>query len=376
VSLGIYFHIPFCLQKCSYCHFLSFPLSTKTESRYIKAMLLEMKRFSESRNVEPVDSIYFGGGTPSLIPSDHIEQILEECRALFPLSDDCEISLEANPGTINTSKVLAYRKAGINRISMGAQSFNDRELSIIGRAHASEMIGDSLSLLRAQEFRNLNLDLILGLPEQSPKSWRYNLETFASLEIPHVSIYMLDLDDSSPLMPLIASGSLALPDEDMIADLYIETISFLHSYGCLQYEISNFARKGYTCRHNLKYWNREPVQGFGLGSHSFDGYSRFSNCTDIDEYCRLIECYNSPVVWREAVAAERALQESLFLGLRLSQGIDWNLIKNRYVSHSLDKYESALKELCKDGLTEWDGANVRLTVKGILLSNEIFQMFV
>jgi oxygen-independent coproporphyrinogen III oxidase len=339
-------------------------------------MLCEMKHFSESGNIEPVNSIYFGGGTPSLIPSDHIEQILEECRALFPLSDDCEISLEANPGTMNTSKVLAYRKAGITRISVGAQSFDDRELSIIGRAHISEMIRDSLSLLRAQEFHNINLDLILGLPEQTPKSWRYNLETLASLEIPHVSIYMLDLDDTSPLMPLIANGSLALPDEDMIADLYIETINSMNSSGCFQYEISNFARKGYACRHNLKYWNREPVQAFGVGSHSFDGYSRFSNCPEINEYCRLIESNNNPVVWREAVAAEQALQESLFLGLRLSQGIDWNVIKGRYVSDSLGHYEKALKELCKDGLTEWNGANVRLTVKGILLSNEIFQMFV
>jgi oxygen-independent coproporphyrinogen III oxidase len=335
-----------------------------------------MKSFSESRNIDKVDSIYFGGGTPSLISSDHIGQILEECHVLFSISEDCEISLESNPGTINSEKASAYRDAGINRISTGAQSFQDRELAAIGRAHDSGMIVDSLSLLREQEFHNINLDLILGLPEQTTKSWRCNLEKLASLEIPHVSIYMLDLDEASPLIPFIANGSLSLPDDDIIADLYIETINFLHSCGYEQYEISNFSHPKYACRHNLKYWNREPVQGFGLGSHSFDGCFRFSNCTKIGEYCRLIESSQSPVVWEEAVTVEQALQESLFLGLRLSKGIDWNSIKRYHVLDMLDHYENTLKELSMDGLVEWKDSNVRLTVKGILLSNEIFQMFV
>lgn len=335
-----------------------------------------MKQFSESQNIDEVDSIYFGGGTPSLIPADHIAQILEECRALFSLSEDCEISLEANPGTLNPSKVLAYRKAGINRISVGAQSFDDRELSIIGRVHTSEMIADSLSLLRENAFRNINLDLILGLPEQTSRSWRCNLEALASLDIPHASIYMLDLDDTSSLVPLIAKGSITLPDEDMIADSYIETINFLHSYEYLHYEISNFSRIGYACRHNLKYWNREPVQGFGLGSHSFDGCFRFSNCTDIDEYCQLVEANQSPVIWKEVVTTEQALQESLFLGLRLAKGVDWDSINKHNLPDMLSHYEHALKELVMDGLVEWQGSIVRLTVKGILLSNEIFQMFV
>jgi oxygen-independent coproporphyrinogen-3 oxidase len=339
-------------------------------------MLGEMRRFSESRTVEEVDSIYFGGGTPSLIPSDHIEQLLEECRALFPISKDCEISLEANPGTISAGKAFAYRNAGINRISVGAQSFSNHELAVIGRVHNSGMIADSLSILRAQEFQNSNLDLILGLPEQTPKSWRCNLEALASLEIPHVSIYMLDLDETSSLMPLIANGSLSLPDEDLIADLYIETIDFLHSCGYEHYEISNFSHPKYACRHNLKYWNREPVQGFGLGSHSFDGCFRFSNCAEIGEYCRLIESNQSPVIWKEEVTAEQALQESLFLGLRLSKGIDWNSIKRHHSVDVLGYYESILRDVSMDGLVEWDGSRVRLTVKGQLLSNEIFQRFV
>jgi oxygen-independent coproporphyrinogen-3 oxidase len=339
-------------------------------------MLLEIKHFSEAHHSEAVDSIYFGGGTPSLIPAEHIEQILDACRATFALTADCEISLEANPGTIDSSKVLTYRNAGINRISMGAQSFDDRELSVIGRLHNSEMIEESWSLLRAHGFQNINLDLILGLPLQTSKSWRKNLDKLVSLEIPHVSIYMLDLDEESPLMPLILNGSLTLPDEDMVADLYIETINSMRFGKYLQYEISNFSYPGYACRHNLKYWNREPVQGFGLGSHSFDGRSRSSNCTEIEAYCRLIESGQSPVVWRETITEERALQESLFLGLRLSEGIDWSSLRNHHVSDRLDYYEKALKTSCEDGLIIWKGSNASLTVKGILLSNEIFQIFV
>jgi oxygen-independent coproporphyrinogen III oxidase len=376
VSLGIYIHIPFCLQKCSYCHFLSFPFESETESRYVKSILREMKSFAESQNIDEVDSIFFGGGTPSLIPADSIAKILDECRTLFPLSEDCEISLEANPGTITSEKASIYRLAGINRISLGAQSFQDRELAVIGRIHNAGMIADSLALLREHGFHNINADLILGLPEQTPKSWRDNLEQFALLNIPHVSIYMLDLDDKSPLAPLIAQGLLMLPEEDTVADLYLETIGFLHSCACNHYEISNFARAGYQCRHNLKYWNREPVHGFGLGSHSYDGQSRFSNCTEIGEYCRLVESNHTPIVWQETVTAQQALQESLFLGLRLSKGIDWNSLPRQDLPDLLDQYKAALKESGMNGLIEWEGATVRLTDKGKLLSNEIFQMFV
>jgi oxygen-independent coproporphyrinogen III oxidase len=376
VNIGIYFHIPFCLQKCSYCHFLSFPFSVETESRYIKSVLHELKSFSESRNIDEVDSIFFGGGTPSLIPAEHIEQILEECRALFPITENCEISLEANPGSLTSQKVSRYRLAGINRISLGAQSFQDRELAIIGRIHNSAMVYDSVSLLREYEIDNINLDLILGLPEQTPDSWQSNLEQMASLNIPHISIYMLDLDDQSPLMPRIRNGSLVLPDEDRVADLYLEAVHFLNVREYDHYEISNFSYSGYQCQHNIKYWKRKPVLGFGLGSHSFDGYFRFSNCTEIEEYCRLVESDRSPVVWKEAINAQQALQETLFLGLRLSEGIDWRRLKISDSSKNLLHYENTLREFSVLGLVEWNDMQVRLTEKGRLLSNEIFQRFV
>ena len=376
MSFGIYFHIPFCQTKCSYCHFVSMIFSQGMADRYQKAVLEEMRSYPSDAEMEEVNSIYFGGGTPSLVPAEHITGVLRECRRRFRISDDCEVSLEANPGTLSAGKVAAYRDEGINRISLGAQSFVNQELSVIGRQHTAAMIEESIDLLRSHGFTNINLDLMLGLPMQTAESWRKNLETICRISVPHISVYMLDLDDRCPLQSLVADGSIRLPDDDFISDLYLETISFLSSQGYQQYEISNFAYPGYACHHNLKYWMREPVHGFGLGSHSFDRDSRYANWSLIEDYLSAIESGRSPVSWRKTVTPAQALEETLFLGLRLAEGVDWRQLRSRYGDNNIMKYEDSLRELSARGLLEWRDSVVRLTASGMLVSNEIFQLFV
>jgi len=377
VTLGIYIHIPFCQAKCNYCHFISMPFSRVTEDRYHKALLCEMQSSATSCGDKgQVNSIYFGGGTPSLIPAEHVSDLLATCRSLLPVADDCEISLEANPGTLSAEKLEAYRRSGVNRISLGVQSFDDQELSSIGRLHTSETAVRALRQLGDSGFTNISLDLMLGLPGQAQATWRRNLEIVERLSISHVSVYMLELDERSPLHARVASGSLRLPDDDLVSDLYLETIDFLSHCGCPQYEISNFARPGFASRHNLKYWRREPVHGLGLGSHSFDGNSRYANCSELGGYIKAVNADRSPVDWREPVSAAQCLAESLFLGLRLTQGVDWKLLQASCGADCLAQYEPCMRELCGKGLVEWKDSVVRLTAPGMLLSNEIFQRFI
>lgn len=344
--------------------------------RYVNAVIIEITEFTNSFAADEVNSIYFGGGTPSLIAEDCIGEMLKVCRQRFTISKDCEVTLEANPGTISEGKAAAFQMAGITRISMGAQSFEDEELAAVGRIHSAGMIMESLTHLRHCGFSNINLDLMLGIPKQTKDSWRRNLAAIAQLSIPHVSVYMLDLEGATGLLSKIQDGSLTLPDEDCICDLYMETLGFLSSRGFEHYEISNFAKAEYFCRHNLKYWRREPVIGFGAGSHSFDGQSRYANNGSIEEYCRMMEIGASPVVWREAISSAQALQESLFLGLRLTEGVDWAQLQSMDSNGTLKEYKDSIDELCSSGLMEKQGRNFRLTTRGMLLSNEVFQVFV
>jgi oxygen-independent coproporphyrinogen-3 oxidase len=377
VPYGIYLHIPFCRSRCNYCHFVSLPAVRSAAARYKKAVRREIEIFSAERSAgERVDSIYFGGGTPSLLPADYVHSLLSACRRRFAVSEDCEISLEANPGTLPAGKLKGFRKSGVNRISLGAQTFDDRELTSIGRRHNAGEVLESVRLLREHGFVELNLDLMLGLPFQTAGSWRRNLEIAAGLDIPHLSVYMLDLDDPCPLRSSVESGSVCLPEEELVSELYLETIDLLASCGYEQYEISNFARPGHSCRHNLKYWTRAPVLGFGLASHSFDGRSRQADFSQMDAYLASLEAGRLPVSWCEELTDSQALEETLFLGLRLSCGLDWDRLQAVYGGHSLQKYEKSLQELRDRELVEWDGRLLKLTRQGMLFSNEVFQLFV
>ena len=374
---GLYFHIPFCRSRCSYCHFVSLPFESAVAIRYANAMLRELEHYAGTGSkIGAVDSIYFGGGTPSILEPNKILEILRLCRDGFRVTDDCEISIEANPGTISKENVQIYRGGGINRVSIGAQSFSEEELSAAGRIHSPGMIIDALSQLKKNGFDNINLDLMLGLPGQTRQSWKNNLDRVVALGIPHVSVYMLDLDEPCPMRTRVEEGVVNLPEEDLISDLYLETVEFFAAHEYQQYEISNFARPGYASRHNLKYWKRNPVYGFGLGSHSFDGMTRWANTTQMDLFLAAAENGQSPRAWQEPIDADRALQETLFLGLRMAEGVDWDDIRRRFGAQKASKYEAALEEWLHKGLAEKVGVKVRLLPSGMLISNEIFQQFV
>jgi oxygen-independent coproporphyrinogen-3 oxidase len=374
VSLGVYFHIPFCQSKCLYCHFISAPYRSEIAEEHHQSVLKELASCSSTD--EKVDSIYFGGGTPSIVPTHQISQLISACRKFFSVTEGCEISLEANPDAITEAKASAFLDSGVTRLSLGAQSFDDGELAAIGRSHSAEMISEALHSLKKEGFLNINLDLMLGLPRQTPESWRRNLRKIVELSIPHVSVYMLDLDDQCPLRSLVANGSIQIPEEDLVSDLYLETIDFLSSHGYQQYEISNFARPGFNCRHNLKYWTRQPVRGFGLGSHSFDGSRRYANNSEMDGYIQSIENGDSPVAWSELVSERQALEETIFLGLRLNQGIDWEIIREGCTYERRAAFEGSFEKLAAWGWIEWNDSVVRLTQQGMLFSNEVFQLFI
>jgi oxygen-independent coproporphyrinogen-3 oxidase len=377
MNFGIYIHIPFCTTKCNYCSFVIKPWREDVAQRYQRALVRELADFfSRIGSWGVVDSIYFGGGTPSLVPAEYIAEILSTCWNLIEITPECEISLEANPGTLTPGKLALYRESGVTRISLGAQTFDDPGLAAIGRDHTSSDVAASLRLLKAHGFANLNLDLILGLPGQDRSGWCKNLDRVAELAPSHVSIYMLELDEKSPLYHLVARGRRSLPDEDYVSDWYLQTISRLSELGFDHYEISNFALPGFYCRHNMKYWRRRPVLGFGIGSHSFDGNARYANTASITEYLRRIEQGVSPVEWRRPVKENEDLQETLFLGLRLRQGLDWDELDREFGADRISRYEKPLRDLTSEGLIEWRGPSVRLTPRGMLLSNEIFQLFV
>ncbi|MBZ5495858.1 MAG: radical SAM family heme chaperone HemW [Acidobacteriia bacterium] len=377
MSTGIYIHIPFCVSKCSYCCFVSRPWDELLAQRYWRAVVRELEAFGKSCASNcAVDTVYFGGGTPSLLPAGYVAGILGTCRSIFDVSPECEFSLEANPGTLTAEKLGCYRSLGINRISIGAQSFSDQELAAIGRIHKAGQIGKSCALLKACGFHNLNLDLIIGLPGQTEIQWRASLERAVALAPSHLSLYMLELDPKVPLYDSVAAGRTWMPDEDTVADRYLWAIDFLESRGYPQYEISNFALPGCECRHNLKYWRREPVLAFGVAAHSHDGVARYANVADLSDYLSAVEGGQSPVQWREPADPARDLEETIFLGLRLRRGLDWARVRRNFRTEQLAMCEATLRDMAGAGLLEWHDTVVRLTRRGMLLSNEVFQKFV
>jgi oxygen-independent coproporphyrinogen III oxidase len=377
MTTGIYIHIPFCRAKCGYCGFVSQPLDDSLAQRYQRAVVRELERFAgASRCRAEVGTIYFGGGTPSVIPPGHLAAMLLACRCAFDVRPDCEISMEANPGTVSPEKLLAYRSMGFNRISLGAQSFAREELEIIGRSHDVAQIGESCRWLRAAGFENFSLDLILGLPGQTESGWHESLRRAAELGPEHLSFYMLELEGKVPLAAAVAAGKCGLPEEDEVADWYLQGIEILEGRGYGQYEISNFARPGCACRHNLKYWRLEPVLGFGVAAHSFDGEFRYANEPCLTEYLGAVEGGRSPVSRREPIDATRALEETIVLGLRLREGLDWNRVLAHGDREAVVACESALVEMRDLGLVERHADRVRLSKRGLLLSNEVFQRFI
>lgn len=378
MSLGIYIQVPFCQTKCTYCNFNTGVVSRDRYQPYAEAVCREIAG-SSGFNHDTVDTVYIGGGTPSLLDPAALAKIMDTLRGTFR-TESLEATLEADPETITPEKAAAWAAAGFNRISLGAQSFDDRELQAAGRMHRRADIFRAVEFLRAAGIRNISLDLIAGLAHQTEHSWNDSLSQLLQIRPEHASIYMLEIDEGSRLgRESLAGGARysadAIPDDDTTADFYETARVRLAEAGYDHYEISNWALPGHRSRHNLKYWRREPYYGLGAGAHSFDGLSRWANAHEWNRYLACMEQGSSPREQFEAVTAPQAIEEEFFLGLRMLEGVDLERIE-RELGPELPKRMTIIRERIDNlhslGFIEREGPRIRLAPDRLTVSNEVF----
>ena len=410
MPLGIYISVPFCRTKCSFCNFASGVFSRALFDRYVEQACLEIANAEciakgvGGQLERGVDSIYLGGGTPSVLAPDQLERLFRAIRANFDVERNAEITVECAPGTITDEILVAMLRCGVNRVSLGVQSFVDKECSSVGRLHTRAVTLSEIARLPASGIGNISLDLIAGLPHQTEESWSFSLSETLATGVPHVSVYMLEVDEDSRLgTELLAGGSRYhahfVPDDDLTADLYLAGCERLESGGVRQYEISNFARPVthgiglHDSRHNLKYWTRQPYVGFGVDAHSMLPASnelqpqgvqavRFASPDSLEGYSAAANELHPVAARTRQLSASRtlvdsqaALEESFFLGLRMNRGISLAALEIELGSRAVTSYQPVISELLADGLLENVGERLRLTARGRLLSNEVFARF-
>jgi oxygen-independent coproporphyrinogen-3 oxidase len=358
-AAGLYVHIPFCSSRCSYCDFATGLYQSELAERYVRSVVQEIRSSSCPRG--RVDTIYFGGGTPSLLEPSQLERILSALFEQFDVDDAAEITLEINPGSTTPEKLRAFRRLGINRASFGTQTFDDAELAKLGRSHNAADALRTFADLRDAEFTNVSFDLIAGLPGQTLERWQRNVDQALALEPEHLSFYLLEVHSGTPLADHIKRGLQPVPDEDLAGVMYRWMLEQASAAGYEHYEISNLCWPNFESHHNVKYWTGEPFYGFGCSSHSYDGrVHRWSNQRDVQKYVEVVE----------------RGEEALFLGMRLMRGIDVRWYRESFGVDLHDEHGEDLDRFCKAGLVEFDGDLIRLTRTGALLSNEVFAAFV
>jgi oxygen-independent coproporphyrinogen-3 oxidase len=372
-DIALYIHFPFCRRRCGYCSFVSYQGRESDIPEYVKALKKELiLRATDQR----VCSIYFGGGTPSLLSPEQIHEILSVVHSHFTVNEASEVTLEANPGTVDEIYLTAVRKAGINRLSLGVQSLDDGELALLGRIHTAAEAREAVRLARNAGSTNLSLDLIYGLPGQTLSSWHRTLDEVIGLSPDHISLYPLTLEDDAPMRLAIQRGEMPPLDPDLTADQYELAQDTLEEHGYLHYEISNWAKQGYECKHNMVYWQNLPYLGVGVAAHSYIDGHRLANTTDLDSYLNAFS-RNSPPAWEldEEIVPELQLSETVILGLRLSEGVCLEGIRSRFGIDLLKHYSQQVDETAALGLLEYSGQRIRLTRRGRLLGNEVFWRF-
>jgi oxygen-independent coproporphyrinogen-3 oxidase len=370
---GIYIHIPFCERKCIYCDFYSVE-NLNLIDRFTESLLKEIEIFSieaDFFNDSIFDTIYFGGGTPSLLEPAQIEKILNKLSQSFKISSNPEITLETNPGTVNKRKLLEFKNLGVNRVSFGVQSFFDDDLKFLGRIHTGEdafkCVNDSFEV----GFENVSIDLIFGLPGQTVEKWLENLKFAVSLNVPHISAYNLIVERGTPLHELFSLGKVEIPEDEIQAQLYERTIDFLENAGYVHYEVSNYAFEGFECRHNLKYWQYENYIGFGPSAHSFWINKRWWNFANLNKYINALDLGKIPVANFEILDEEKMIEEFIYLGLR-SKGINVARFKGKFGFEFVDgDIKDEIEELERAGYITIEDDFIKLTPKGFLLCDEI-----
>lgn len=371
---GVYLHIPFCKSRCSYCDFATDVYrDSGAVERYVSSICREIDSVLPRINAVAIDTIYFGGGTPSLLSPEQAGLILNTVREKFEVATDAEITMEMNPATVTSETLAEYKRLGVNRASFGVQTFNERDLKLLARGHDANDARQTFRLLREAGFENVSFDLIAGLPDQTLDDWSRNLDEAIAMDPEHLSLYLLEVHQGTPLAEQLRSGRRPLPDEELAAEMYEMMIDRLDAAGYEQYEISNFAKPGFESRHNTKYWRLDPVCGFGVSAHSFDGDQRYANDRDTAKYVDNIEKTAIAEVYRERI---NAASEFVFLGLRLNKGISLAEYRERFAIDLEEKYSEDLERLRDHGLIDFLDGNLRLTRKGMLYSNEVFEVFI
>ncbi len=370
---GLYIHLPFCQRKCAYCSFNSIVYNPDLARKYLAALELEIQQYKQP--LPPLTSIYFGGGTPSIFLPLEIETILSQCLKVFTLTEQPEISLEANPNTVNLENLKAYRKLGINRLSLGAQSLDSDHLVTLGRLHTAEQVHIAVAQARQAGFDNLNLDMIFGIPGQTAEGFRQELRRLLDLSPQHISLYNLTLEEGTVLHEQVRQGKLPHPQEEVEARMYRLAIDLLAEAGFEHYEISNFALPTRQCQHNLNYWLSGEYLGLGAGACSYLSGKRWTNNPDIREYIAALENGHSPVTETEEITDQIAIREWLMLRLRMLSGLEDSDFRQRFGRSLPETFGPQIKWLAEQNLVLWDGQRLRINPEKLFVSNEILVAF-
>ncbi len=371
--LGLYVHIPFCSAICNYCNFNRGLFETGLKERYVAALLTEIGRAADGL---PADTIFFGGGTPSLLEPTEIAAVVDACRQSWSLDGDVEITLEANPETVTPERLAGFRAAGVNRLSYGIQSFRDDELERLSRLHSAARAVEAFGMARVAGFDNISLDLMMWLPQQTVAQWLESVDALIALGPDHASMYMLEIYPNAPLRDAMARGQWSVAPEDDVAEMYLCGLGRMDAAGYAQYEISNVARPGRRSRHNLKYWTDGEWLGFGCGAHSTRIGTRWKNLSGTEDYISAVAAGGPVATERRVLSAAERLEEALFTGLRLSAGLDLQAVNDRYSVDVWSRYGGELQPFVDQGVLFYDGKLLRLPREGMLLAHEIMAVFI
>ena len=372
-KLGLYIHIPFCQKKCNYCDFLSAPANKQVQIAYMDILQKEIKEKSIEYKEYCVDTVFIGGGTPTCVPYETIVSMMNIVKTSFFLTDDCEITMECNPGTVTKEALENYRAAGINRLSIGLQSTHNGILKELGRIHTFEQFLETFKWAREADFTNINVDLMSGLPNQTLEQYEESLAEILKLGVEHISAYSLIVEEGTPFYQLYEEDKLVLPDEETERKMYYLTKEKLMAAGLFRYEISNYAKEGYECKHNVRYWVREDYLGLGLGASSMVNNARFKNTEWLDEY--LTDNKYMEKTEEQSLSTTECMEEFMFLGLRMAKGVSKERFKETFGSTMEEIYGNVVTKLKEQGLLEEEGDFVRLTECGLDVSNRVWVEF-
>jgi len=374
--LGLYIHIPFCISKCKYCDFNSYKLNLDEKRKYLNALQKEMKFYKEEVRGEEIDTIFIGGGTPSILNQDEIKFLFDNIKDNFNIKNNAEITMECNPGTLTLNKLKIMKACGVNRLSIGLQAVQNNHLEYIGRIHTYEEFEENYYQAKKVGFENINIDLMYALPNQSKKDWIESLEKIVKLNPNHISAYSLILEEDTELFKMYERKEFELLDEETDIEMYEYTINYLKLHGYNQYEISNYAKEEFECKHNILYWRCENYIGLGASASGYLNDTRYNNLCELKKYENTINAGKKPIEWEEKLSIKDKVEESIFLGLRMNEGIKFMDFYEKYNIDFKEVYKKEINKLNKMKLIEISDKGMILTQKGREISNSVFVEFI